>query len=157
MRKFVTQLSNFMTVIAGIVLLLMTGLTFVDVILRYCGRPIVGTYELVAFAGAAVVAFALPRTSLMKTHVYVDLLVDKLPEKWHRTFRIFTRLLAFLMFLIAAWYFFVMARSFMLTRTVTMTLKVPFYPVVFALAAGCTAQCLVSIYEIVNELGGHNE
>ena len=35
-------------------------LTLVDVILRGFKRPIVGTYELVALAGAVVIGFSLP-------------------------------------------------------------------------------------------------
>jgi TRAP-type C4-dicarboxylate transport system permease small subunit len=158
MLKFAGKLSNLMSVIAGVVLLMIIGLTFGDVVLRYLRRPIPGTFELVSFLGVAVVAFALPRASLMKAHVYVDLLVDKLPAKWHKTFRIFTRLLVFIMFLIGAWYFVFMARNLIVTGTVTLTLRVPFYPVVFALAACCIVQCIVSISEVINELGGdHNE
>ena len=156
MEKLVSRLSNLMSVFAGVILLFMTGLTFVDVVLRYIGRPMVGTYELVAFLGVAVAAFALPRASLMKGHVNVDLLVSTLSERWQIFFRIFTRVLVFTMFLIGAWYFIFMARNFIASGTVTMALRVPFYPVVFALAAGCIAQCLISVYEVVNDLGGKN-
>jgi TRAP-type C4-dicarboxylate transport system permease small subunit len=141
-----------MSVLAGVVLLFMAGLTFFDVVLRYLAKPIVGTYELVSFLGVAVVALALPRASLMGSHVYVDLLVDKVSVGWRKGFRIVTRVLVFLLFLFAAWYFVFMARNFMATKTVTMTLKVPFYPVVFALAASSIVQCLVSICDVAGEL-----
>lgn len=152
MQGLVTRLSTFMSVCAGIILLIMTGLTFVDVVLRYFGKPIVGAYELVAFLGVAVAAFALPRASLMKVHVYVDIVIDKVPLVWRRLFRIVTRTIVFFMFLFAAWYFIGMARNFINTNSVTMTLKVPFYPVVYALAASSIVQCLVCLNEIVAEL-----
>ena len=152
MRAFVVRLSDYMSVLAGVVLLFMAGLTFFDVVLRYLAKPIVGTYELVSFLGVAVVALALPRASLMGSHVYVDLLVDKVSVGWRKGFRIVTRVLVFLLFLFAAWYFVFMARNFMATKTVTMTLKVPFYPVVFALAASSIVQCLVSICDVAGEL-----
>jgi TRAP-type C4-dicarboxylate transport system permease small subunit len=152
MRAFVVRLSDYMSVLAGVVLLFMAGLTFFDVVLRYLARPIVGTYELVSFLGVAVVALALPRASLMGSHVYVDLLVDKVSVGWRKGFRIVTRVLVFLLFLFAAWYFVFMARNFIATKTVTMTLKVPFYPVVFALAASSIVQCLVSICDVAGEL-----
>jgi TRAP-type C4-dicarboxylate transport system permease small subunit len=141
-----------MMIIAGVILLFMAGLTLLDVVMRYFGKPIVGTYELVSFLGLAAVAFSLPRASLMGAHVYVDLLVDKLTEGWRRVFQIFTRLLVFVLFLIASWYFFHIGMDLIATKTVTMSLKVPFYPIVFALAAGCLAQCLVSICEIVSAM-----
>jgi len=157
MRALVTWLCNFMSVIAGIILLIMTGITFADIVLRYLGRPIVGAYEIVAFLGVAVTAFALPRAAILKTHVYVDLLIDGLPAKVRRVMRIFTRILVFCVFLIAAWYFILMGMDFIATKTVTMSLKVPFYPVVFALAASCIFQCLVSLCEIFDRAGGANE
>ena len=153
MRVFVTRLSNVMIVIAGFVLLLMAALTFADVVMRYFGKPILGTYELVGFLGVAMVAFSLPRASLKNAHVYVDLVVDKLPAGWHKIFRIFTRILVFLMFLVGTWYCILMARSFIMTKTVSSSLRVPFYPVVFALAFACLVQCLVSIVQIFEEKG----
>jgi TRAP-type C4-dicarboxylate transport system permease small subunit len=146
-----------MSLIAGIILLVMMGLTFADIVLRHLGRPIVGAYEVVAFLGVAVIAFALPRASVLKAHVYVDLLIDKLPAKTRRVMNVITRILVFCMFLMAAWYFILMGKNYMATRTVTMSLKVPFYPVVFALAASCIVQCLVSLCEIFGNDGGTDE
>jgi len=146
-----------MSLIAGVILVIMIGVTFADVVLRYLGRPIVGAYEVVAFLGVAVIGFALPRASMLKTHVYVDLLIDKLPRKPRRIIKVVTRILVFLMFLAAAWYFVLMGRGYMATKTVTMSLKVPFYPVVFVLAGSCVVQCLVSLCEIFGVEGGRDE
>ncbi len=149
MQGFVKRLSIYMSVIAGIVLVFMATITFFDVVLRFFKRPIVGTYEIVSFLGVVVVAMALPRASLMGSHVFVDIVVDRIPEAWRKVFRVFTRLLVFLLFAIVFFYFIGQARALMSTGTVTMTLKVPFYPVSFALAASCLIQCVISMCEIV--------
>ena len=154
MKERVEWLCNVMSIIAGLILLIMMVVTLADVALRYFGRPIVGAYEIVAFLGVAVIAFALPRASALKTHVYVDLLIDKLPAKAQRVMKTITRILVFLMFLGAAWYFVNMGMNYIATKTVTMSLKVPFYPVVFALALSCIVQCLVSLCEIFGDDGG---
>jgi len=152
-----TGASNVMSVIAGFILLIMMTVTFLDIVMRFFGKPIVGAYELVAFMGVAVAAFALPRASLLKTHVYVDLVIDKLPRSAQKTLRVLTRITVFFMFSFAAWYFVLMAKNFIATKTVTMALRVPFYPVVFALAAGSLVQCLISICEIFSDRGGTGE
>ena len=152
-----TKVSNFMSILAGIVLLLMTAITFLDIVMRNFGKPIVGAYELVAFMGVAVTAFALPRASLLKTHVYVDILIDKLPESAQKILKISARILVFFMFFFAAWYFMAMGKNFIETRTVSMTLRIPYYPVVFALAASFIVQCLVCICDIFTDKGGSNE
>ena len=152
-----TNVSNFMSILAGIVLLLMTAITFLDIVMRNFGKPLLGAYELVAFMGVAVAALALPRASLQKTHVYVDIVIDKLPELLQKTLKILTRIMVFFMFFFAAWYFMLMGKNFIETHTVTMSLKVPYYPVVFALAASSIVQCLICICEIFIDKGGSNE
>jgi TRAP-type C4-dicarboxylate transport system permease small subunit len=154
MRERVEWLCNVMSIIAGFILLVMIGVTMADVVLRYLGSPIIGAYEIVAFLGVAVIGFAMPRASALKTHVYVDLLIDKLPVRSQKVMKTITRILVFLMFLGAAWYFILMGKNYIATKTVTMSLKVPFYPVVFALAASCVVQCLVSLCEIFCDDGG---
>jgi len=146
-----------MSIIAGAVLIFMVILTFVDVVMRFFGRPVPGVYEVIAYLGVAVTGFALPRASMMKTHVYVDLVIDKVSSKTRKSLKVFTRIVVFLMFFFAAWYFVEMGKSFIATRSVTMTLRLPFYPVVFGMAVTCLAQCLVSIYEIFEKEGGSNE
>ena len=62
----VGRLSRLINVIAGIAITFIMFLTVLDVILRFFRRPIVGTYELVAFSGAVVIGFAIPLTSWMR-------------------------------------------------------------------------------------------
>ncbi|MCK7469056.1 MAG: TRAP transporter small permease [Desulfosudis oleivorans] len=80
MLNSVGRLSGFINVIAGIAITFIMFLTVLDVILRSFRRPIVGTYELVAFSGAVVVGFAIPLTSWMRGHIYVDFFTGKLPK-----------------------------------------------------------------------------
>jgi TRAP-type C4-dicarboxylate transport system permease small subunit len=76
----VGRLSRFINIIAGLAITFIMFLTVLDVILRSFRRPIVGTYELVAFSGAVVVGFAIPLTSWMRGHIYVDFFTGKLPR-----------------------------------------------------------------------------
>lgn len=150
------RLSNYMSVLSGTILLFMAGLTLVDVILRMFRKPILGTYEIVAFLGAAVAGFALPRGSLKGAHVYVDMVTSKLPGKAQRVLHIITKVLGVLLFLFGAIYLAQMGWNFYLTKTVTMTLRVPFYPVVFGLAVSCLVQCFVSLSQMFGDKGGNN-
>jgi TRAP-type C4-dicarboxylate transport system permease small subunit len=151
MRVFVIRLTDFMSVIAGVVLIFMVILTFADVVMRYMGSPIPGVYEIVAYLGVIVTGFALPRASMKKTHVYVDLVIDKMPRKPKRAVRTGTRILVALFFLCTAWYFLKMGVNFITTNSVTMTLRVPFYPVVFGMALSCLVQSMVSVFEIFEQ------
>jgi len=148
MRLFVTKLSAIMSVIAGIVLMCMMIITFSDIIMRFVGRPIPGVYEVVAFLGIAVTMFALPRATLKKTHVAVDMLTEKLGGTSKIILRVITRILVIVFFFLTAWYLYKMGMRYMNTNTVTMMLRVPFYPVVFGASFAALVQSLVGIYEI---------
>ena len=94
MKGFLSKvqgLSRFLNVIAGISLTFLMFLTVMDVILRTLKRPIVGTYELVAFSGAVVIGFALPLTSWMRGHIYVDFFTQKFQKPVRNIFNIATR------------------------------------------------------------------
>jgi TRAP-type C4-dicarboxylate transport system permease small subunit len=135
----------------------MVILTFIDIVMRFFGSPVPGVYEVIAYLGVAVTGFALPRASMMKTHVYVDIVIDKVSPEWRKAMKVFTRLVVFFMFLFTAWYFIEMGKSFIATNSVTMTLRLPFYPVVFGMTVSCLAQCMVSICEIFEKEGATNE
>ena len=51
MMHALNRISQWANTLAGITLTLIMGITVADVILRSCGRPIVGIFELVAYPG----------------------------------------------------------------------------------------------------------
>jgi TRAP-type C4-dicarboxylate transport system permease small subunit len=72
----VSKLSITTQVIAALALAFMLILTLSEVILRALGKPIVGSYELISLTGGIVIGFAIPYTSWVKGHVYVDFLLE---------------------------------------------------------------------------------
>ena len=76
--SIVQRLSKYMQWIAGAALIFIMLLTVADVALRLFGRPIVGTYEMVGLGGAVVIGFALPVTSLLRCHIFVDFFIQNL-------------------------------------------------------------------------------
>ena len=75
-------LSRVMEVIAGVFLVFMMLLTTFDVILRAFGRPIIGTYEMVALSGGMVIGFSVPITSWVRGQIFVDFFYQKFPRKY---------------------------------------------------------------------------
>ena len=99
----VLKVIKWMQMIGGIALTFMITLTTADVILRAFGRPIQGTYEIVAICGGIVIGFTTPFTSWMRGHISVDLLTKKLPEKRRNLFNIITRCVGIGLFLMVSW------------------------------------------------------
>jgi TRAP-type C4-dicarboxylate transport system permease small subunit len=153
----VQGLSKLLNVIAGIAITFMMFLTVTDVILRSFRRPIVGTYELVAFSGAIVIGFAVPLTTLLKGHVLVDFFVLWFPKGIRNIVHIVTRLLGIGLFSLLGWNLIKMGMDLHRTGEVSLTLQLPFYPIAFGIGICCFVQCLVLIAHILQVIGGTYE
>lgn len=138
-----------MNLFGGIVLFLMMMLTVVDVIFRMSGSPITGTYELVAMAGAVVVAFAIPQTSWDNAHIFVDFLLEKRSRIVKVFFGCFTKFLGVLLFALLAWYLFEKATHLFRSGDVSLTLHIPYYPVAYGLAFCFLVQSVALLLQIV--------
>jgi TRAP-type C4-dicarboxylate transport system permease small subunit len=153
----VQGLSRFLNVIAGIALVFLMFLTLGDVILRLFKRPIVGTYELVAFSGAIVIGFSLPLTSWLRAHIFVDFFILKFSKKVQNGFNIATRCVVIVLFLLIAWNLIRYGMDLHKSGEVSATLRMPFYPIAYGIAVSCFIQCLVMVCDIVKIFGGKYE
>ena len=148
----VKGISRFLNVIAGISLTFLMLLTVSDVILRFFKRPIVGTYELVAFSGAIVIGFSLPLTSWMRGHIFVDFFILKFSKKGQDIFNIVTRCLVITLFFLIGWNLLRYGLDLQKSGEVSATLRLPFYPVAWV-GISCFVQCLVLCCDIVKIFG----
>jgi TRAP-type C4-dicarboxylate transport system permease small subunit len=153
----VKGISRFLNLIAGISLSFLMFLTIADVILRLFRRPIVGTYELVAFSGAVVIGFSVPFTSWVRGHVYVDFLILRFSQKIRNVFNIITRCLVICLFLMIGWNLIKYGMDLRKSGEVSLTLQMPFYPVAYGIGICCFFQCLVLLCDILKIRGGKYE
>ena len=153
----VYRLSKLFNVVAETALTFMMFLTVADVILRSFRRPIVGTYELVAFSGAVVIGFSVPLTSWMRGHVWVDLFTSKCRPNVRAILNFSTRCLVIALFAVTGWKLMKYGMNLQRVKEVSMTLQMPFYPVAYGLGLCCFAQCLVLFCDILKIRGGEYE
>jgi len=153
----VQGLSKFLDIFAGVAITFIMLLTVLDVVMRSFRKPIIGTYELVAFSGAIVIGFAVPLTTLLKGHVLVDFFVLKFPKAVRVSVDVITRLLGIWLFALLGWNLLKMGMDFYRTGEVSLTLQLPFYPVAFGLGVCAFFQCLVLIAQIFQVIGGTYE
>ncbi len=67
--------------VGGLGLAFMMLVTLTDVVMRYMGRPIFGSMEIVCFTSAVVIGFAIPYTSWTKGHIIVDFLLEMMSPR----------------------------------------------------------------------------
>lgn len=160
MEGFLNKFKGFtslLNIIAGITLTFMMSITVADVILRSFRRPIVGTYELVAFSGAVVIGFSLPFTSWVRGHIYVDFIISRFSKKIRNAFNIVTRGMVIGLFLMIGWNLIKFGMDLQKSGEVSLTLQMPFYPVAYGIGICCFVQCLVIGCDLLKIYGGKYE
>src|SRR4030042_591376 len=105
LKAIVYKLDLSFHVIAGSVLACMMLVTLFDVTMRQFKKPLVGGIELISFAGAIVIGFALPYSTWKKSHIFVDLLIGKLAQRPQAILKIITRSISILLFLFIGYNF----------------------------------------------------
>jgi TRAP-type C4-dicarboxylate transport system permease small subunit len=147
------KIAYFMYGIAGVALVGIMFLTVADVFLRLFKLPIEGTYEIVSLLGAVVIGFAIPQTTLERGHVLMDFLTGRLHGGVQRVLHLFTRLIAAVIFLIIGWNLFVLGNDLLKAGQVSLTLKMPEYPVAYGIAFCCLLECLVLLADLIKKKG----
>jgi TRAP-type C4-dicarboxylate transport system permease small subunit len=153
----VWKLSRVTNFIGGVSLAFIMFLTVADIILRSLRRPIIGTYEIVAFSGAVVIGFSVPLTTWMRGHVYTDFLVLRFSQKIRNVVNISTRCLGIGLFFIIGWNLIKYGMDLHRSGEVSATLTMPFYPVAYGVSICCFIQCLVLLCDILKIFGGEYE
>jgi TRAP-type C4-dicarboxylate transport system permease small subunit len=149
--------SRALNLVAGISLTFLMCLTIADVILRRFRMPITGTYELVAFAGAVVIGFSIPLTSWLRGQIFVDFFILRFSKRAQNIFNLGTRVLVIFVFILIGWNLFKYGMGLQVSGEVSPTLRVPFYPVAYAIGVCCLVQCLVIVGDIIKIFGGNYE
>jgi TRAP-type C4-dicarboxylate transport system permease small subunit len=148
MELLIRRTAISLLVIAGVVLAFMLIYTLTDVVMRALGRPIVGGFEIISFSGAVAIGFALPYTTLMKSHVLVDFALEKLSPTRRAGMEKMTRIVSILLFLWIGYNFFDYGLDLIRNKDVTPMFKMPFYPISFGLAFVCLIQSLVLVMQL---------
>jgi TRAP-type C4-dicarboxylate transport system permease small subunit len=143
---------SIMNVLGGSVLVLMMLLTAADVVLRIFGKPITGTYELIALGGAVVVGFAMPQTTRDNANVAVEFFVEGRSRQVQDILFVFSKIMGIILFVLLGWFLYEKANVLYKDGFVTSTLKAPFYPVAYGLSFCCFVESLTLLGQIVRRL-----
>lgn len=138
--KYLDMINDFLNKIlfffGGIAVLLLMVLATGNVVMRIFHFPFRGTYELVSFLGAVVIAFALGYTQKRRDHIVVDILTDRYPPIVKEVVDKIAFLAMTIFFTIVAWQLYVWGMKIMEGSEVSETLKIIFHPYIFMTAAG---------------------
>jgi len=142
-------LSRILNWVAGWSLVGMMGLTCADIALRLFRHPILGTYEVAGFLGAVVASFAMAQTTIERGHVAVQVVVTRFSPRVQEVIYLITHLLSLLLFALLAWECIRYGNDLRTSGEVSMTLQLPFFPVLYGIALSAAIVCLVLLVDIL--------
>jgi TRAP-type C4-dicarboxylate transport system permease small subunit len=150
-------INKVLLVLGGFAVLALMLLATGNVMLRIFHIPFRGTYEIVSFLGAIVISFALGYTLKRKDHIVVDIVSDKFPEGLKKVIDIIAYICIAVFFAIVAWQMYVWGMKLWDENEVSETLKIIYYPFVFACALGFAAISLSAFVDLLKKIIGRGE
>jgi tripartite ATP-independent transporter DctM subunit len=154
LERVYSPLSRAMDVVGRAILACMVLLITSDVVLRYIfNRPIKGSYELIELMLAAITFLGLAYTQLMKDHVSVTLVTEKLSPRTVAILESASYLLCLIILALITWQAVVGAEVLRIQGTSSDLLLIPIYPFMWIVAFGCAVLCLVILGDFLKAVG----
>jgi TRAP-type C4-dicarboxylate transport system permease small subunit len=153
----IAVLTRLMHRIGSIGLVAMMLFTVFDVVFRYMGRPVVGAYDVISIMGLIVIGFAIPETTRIEGHVFVDAVIEKMGFQTKRVVGIVTRLLSIGLFVLFFAGSVFKGLEFQSKGEVSQTLHIPLCGAIYAFAFCGLIQCVVISLEVVGLIKGGAE
>ena len=147
-------LVGFVKHIALWMLAMMMFLTFADVLLRYVfNSPVPGATEMIEFMMGIVVTFSVAYTAYKKSHIGVDLVIDRFPKRTRKLVACCASFLAFGLFALICWQTILLIFEDYHSNLTSAVLYLPVSPFAAAVALGLVILCLVLLAEFLSLLG----
>lgn len=145
----ITKVSVFL---AGSILLGVIALIVTSIITRRFGWAIPGSYEIIELVMPVVVGFALGYAALTKSHVVVDLVVSRLPQRIRTVAESFTFLIGLGILVGVTWAGADLLQKRWLVEQ-TDEFGIPFAPFRIIWLCGLCLFCLILLINLVRLLG----
>jgi TRAP-type C4-dicarboxylate transport system permease small subunit len=155
--RILYRVSSTLNLIAAATLTFMMFLTVADILMRAGGRPLIGAYEIVSISLGVVIGFGIPKVSLDRGHVSMEILQGLLSRRGQAILYTFTRLLCIVLFILIGYNLIGVGREFRMSGEVSPTLQLPFFPVAYGVGVCSFIQCLVFVFDIFQIWKGRYE
>ena len=151
------KIFDYSAIASGLILLLLSVLTFCDVFgRRFLNSPVTGTIELVEIGMALVAFLAMPRAFFLNANVSADFIKNVS----NNTFQIFINIFRFILMIVImsmmAYATTKEAMAFFKNERVTIDLEIYFYPFYYAASVGMWLSVVAIVFWLINALRSEN-
>ena len=122
-------------------------LTSSDVVLRYCGYPIKGTFDIIGLLGAVVVALPIASTQILGRHVAMEYMTSHGSRLIRTIAKMMTSLLSLGIYGLIAWQCTLLGTKLWRIGRVSDTIEIPLFPFAYVIAFACALNGLVLLLD----------
>jgi len=134
-HKLYDKISMVLIWICGILICIVVGLVISNIVLRTVfSSPIKGTVEYVQYLVLFIAVMVLGRTCFEDKHIYVTILMQKIPEKARRIIYAVGRFICTAVLILMAYQMFLKVPETL--KRVTETIKLPYYLIYVIMGVG---------------------
>ena len=152
LERFTNFINRLLMWVAGCILGAMILLTCGNICLRLFWMPVKGTFELMGYGGAVIMAFALGMTQIQRGHIAVDVLFLRFSKGTQRLLTGLSDIVCTAFFTIVSWQVAKYATILLKTGEVTETLRIIYYPFTYGVALGCATLALAFLTDFLKTL-----
>jgi len=152
LEKMSALLNKWFVWTGGVALLAMTIIACANMLMRPLGSPLKGAYELVGFAGALTVAFALGYTQISRSHIAVDILASRYSKRTKRIINSINSFFCTIFFVLVAWQVSVFATTIWKRGETSETLRIIYHPFVYLVALCCLLLAYTLLVDFIKTL-----
>ncbi|MBW6463851.1 MAG: TRAP transporter small permease [Bacillota bacterium] len=155
----VVKTSRGLDVLAGLILAGTALLVVANIIGRtLLNYSILGTYEMVGFLTAAAVGLSLARCAVENSHIAIEFILERFPQKFQRKVEIVFSIPSILFLGFATYNLFTYGLRIARTGEVSPTTQMIFHPFIYLVAIGFMLLTLVVLLKLIKLISGgeHN-
>lgn len=147
--KIVHKISKWIAYLPYVAICAMMLLVVGNCILRRFGLPILATYDLACFLLILIIAPAIANCECEKGHIYLEILVDKLPYKVQQVIGLVINILCFAFCAMCTYGLYVRSLRFIKSGQTALSIAIPVWPFVLLEAISIFFCSLVFLANIV--------
>lgn len=145
-QRIVHGIAKGMGMMSALVLFCMMAVTCLDVVGRYFGHPVPGTYDMVGMGGGLVLALGLAMSHVAGMKISMQSLYKR-PEFLRRMVSVLVSVLSVGTLALISWRCFKLGNDLLERDVVSDTIQIPLYPFLYLAGLGMSVYCIVVLLE----------
>ena len=151
LEKIIRRISRIFNGISLAALTCMLVVVAVDIIAaKLFSSPMTGSMDYVSLLSILVIGFSIPQSYRMDRHIKVAFITVLMPVTMRRIVQCISHLLCFIFFALIVWRMFIYAGYVWTHGEKSLTVKLPVYPFVYALAVCFVPMLMILPLQLIN-------